>query len=1252
MSTLLSPPPQLVERTDSRSGPIVNPLAPGKKYGVIYTTTAKGIPALSAKSLDPLLLLGAVINNLDQTSEDPYFTILGGYFCERKTIDGKPAVDISHLFGVVLDVQARFGLQPGNHMIGDTWEMEDLTGASRKFYLDERTRGEDGWTFVVTYKPQRRQYPFSGRPISIERACPVVGLLTLLPGASSLLTQEISASVQMSEASPTQYRWNWGDGSAEEITRHPQATHTYARAEGVQQSYPVTVTAVGPGTCQTTASAQAVISGFCPTLSVQRIQVTTPDHAHALVSLNLTILDGTVTEFVWDWGDGSPTETTSQPTATHSYPRSFGPDQVFQVTVTGKGIGTCRPSTHTSVQIPTAPCPVLESLSLETTATPGGPVTVSAAALVTNGGHTHYTWNWGDGSPEETTSSPFATHAYARQPGTGRVYAITVAGQGPSTCQSSISSNAFIEGACPEIGSLTFTQVALDDNGFETEARVAVTGPAPDSFAWNWGDGSPAETTQTPVARHRYTRPGGDEQAFTVTVQATGPADCGLTKTAEGTVRVPGICPVLLGLALTPDLREGTAHTVAALVDFGGPAPDQFEWNWGDGSPSETTSTPHARHTFSVAPGESSDVSVTVVATGPGSCRSVYKQEISLFTPCETDLAITYRLGAVQGLSQEVEFEATVEGPAPASFEWSFGDGSGPVTGGAVVRHVFPVGLGEDRVFKTGVRGFGLGKCAPTAVTQVLIPGVCPLPETLTVEVTDAAALTVRARVTASPGKPGTFTWNWGDGSPVETTAEPEAVHTYPVHFGADRAYQVQAGVSGPGFCPVRYTTASVLIGGRCPSGFGLETELLELIDQGALYRLKVTAAEGLEAVTSFQWNYGDGSALAVSSIPEITHTFLRLNGLAASWPVSVTAIGPDTCRGAASALVAVPAGDLCPVIQRIDQVISAQDPAQVTFAFVPVTVHGQPTEFVWNWGDGSADTITDEPTIYHTYPKTASAAEYTISLKVSGPGTCVAGGGIKVQVPPASVSCPDLKGIEVVSSKLEASRLRLEVKAVVSGGKPDQFTWTWPGQTGPLIGAADQVAIDLPRADTDGQVTLTVASKGPGACAGSASLGVDVPKKEKKSVLCRLLPYLLSFLGALTTGGLVVALAALAFDNSIPGKLALAIAPLAVGLVLFAVGWWLSRQQICPPGRCEWLAIGWASAIGGLVVSFALMECVYWPPFAIGFFIATGVLAFFWFRDCAVNRRALVMFIHLLLAFAAGLINFALVAEVALGCN
>lgn len=130
------------------------------------------------------------------------------------------------------------------------------------------------------------------------------------------------------------------------------------------------------------------------------------------------------------------------------------------------------------------------------------------------------------------------------------------------------------------------------------------------TFTWDFGDGSPPKTTDTPFIEYPFDKPG----AFPVTVTVTDKDGNKGSATLNQRVREPK--PEDPSVAITstpPDAKptEPVTFDASRSVDKDGNPCTNFVYDFGDGSPPLTTTDPVVTHTFD-RPGS---FPVTVTAT-------------------------------------------------------------------------------------------------------------------------------------------------------------------------------------------------------------------------------------------------------------------------------------------------------------------------------------------------------------------------------------------------------------------------------------------------------------------------------------------------------------------------------------------------------------------------------------------------------------------------------------------------------------
>jgi PKD repeat protein len=296
----------------------------------------------------------------------------------------------------------------------------------------------------------------------------------------------------------------------------------------------------------------------------------------ALSSAGTVDNDGTISTYNWDFGDGSPHENT--PNASHSYaPGTF--TATLTVTDDDGASSSLAVTIHSTVnQAPTA----VASADATVGTAPFTAVFHSTGSVDPDCGYLGhvcpgltYSWNFGDGSPVDTSASP--SHLYAAG---SYVATLTVTDNEGATSTASVSIKANVAPTAVASADVTdgdgplAVQFTGSDSHDDDGSIVA--------YSWDFGDGSGTVTIADPD--HTYA-PG----QYTATLTVTD--NNGITSTST----------VAIDVNAKPTSSVSSNVTSAAAgspVNFTGSAADSdgtfsFAWDFDDGSPSVTnTLTP------------------------------------------------------------------------------------------------------------------------------------------------------------------------------------------------------------------------------------------------------------------------------------------------------------------------------------------------------------------------------------------------------------------------------------------------------------------------------------------------------------------------------------------------------------------------------------------------------------------------------------------------------------------------------------
>lgn len=245
-----------------------------------------------------------------------------------------------------------------------------------------------------------------------------IGIFALdyVSGQPIAFSEDLSRVVGAPPPSTFQWRWDFGDGSAPSSDENP--THTFAAAGAYN---------VHAQIYDTTSSSWTDLDSAA--IHVIAAAVANPPVAHITASANATAINGSVTfdasgshssdgspvKYLWNFNDGQ-TATTAKVTHTFAIP---GQGFVALIVTDGRG---ARSVATTNILIASG------ALSASvTTATPGTAVNFDATQSGASA-FPSYSWDFGDGTPAQTTEAATVSHTFTR----AGAYTVVATGSDPS----------------------------------------------------------------------------------------------------------------------------------------------------------------------------------------------------------------------------------------------------------------------------------------------------------------------------------------------------------------------------------------------------------------------------------------------------------------------------------------------------------------------------------------------------------------------------------------------------------------------------------------------------------------------------------------------------------------------------------------------------------------------------------------------------------------------------------------------------
>ena len=353
------------------------------------------------------------------------------------------------------------------------------------------------------------------------------------------------------------YNWDFGDGSPNATTLNP--LHNY--------------TGVGPYNVSLTATSNnGCVHNIIRSVNTIYAQpdgefTVNPENCLNAVTTFTSTSDplpgNTVTQWNWNFADGSPVSNLQNPAHTYA---AAGVYAVRHWIVTDKGcISDTATHTVTVNALPAADfnytAPTCETKVLNFT-----DISAPNAGALNN-----WTWNFGDGSPVSNLQNP--THTYAN----AGTYNVTLQVTTDKGCISSVRNKVVIVSPQPKSG-FALPEVCLSDAFAQFTDTSRVASGLISSWLWNFGDpgSGAANTSNLQNPQHAYSAIGN----YTVTLTVT--TNNGCTDTRSYPFTVNGDIPVANFAPLNPATmcaNDTVAIQDASTVNFGAITKVEIYWN-------------------------------------------------------------------------------------------------------------------------------------------------------------------------------------------------------------------------------------------------------------------------------------------------------------------------------------------------------------------------------------------------------------------------------------------------------------------------------------------------------------------------------------------------------------------------------------------------------------------------------------------------------------------------------------------------
>ena len=699
------------------------------------------------------------------------------------------------------------------------WEFGDADGSESSQENPSFVYDQPGtYTVRLTVLDSEGESDNVEQMITVEPAPTVDFTISSADGCLST-TQTFTSSVTGTIAS---YRWDYGDGPF--FTTGANGSRDFS-APG---TYQVTFTATSTLGCSSSITKEITVyeepvAGF----TFENVC----DGEEVQFANTSTITNGNL-QYSWNFGDGSPVSTLSDPSHTYAMPGDY---TVTLTTTSTDGM-----------------CESQDSQTVTVNANPVSSFTAPAVCLGTNASFTNnstgsnldFSWNFGDGN----TSTQFEpSHPYA-SPGS---YIVSLEVTSDDGCVDRSERRIDIYADPVPI-------FFVEDNCLLNSVAFSnLTNTEGDTYTYAWDFGDPSVTTDVSTDENpSYTY--GSAGTYTVTLTATTSNSCSATYQQDVV-----ISPHPSTNFTFVDGCKGEENTFTGTSTIAvGNTIETYLWDFGDGG---TSIGATATHTY-LEPGIF-DVKLTTISDS--GCEDELIQQITIYDEPAPNFSFD---GACEGNEITFTNESTVLGGGSLNYTWDFGDTSptvntvnpthtyaaqGIYTVTLTVRHNVPAGC--EAVIQRDVEIF-------QDLTSSFTVGPECLGDAVTFDNT-------------SIGTGLSFLWNFGDGN---TSTQFEPSHTY----ASPGSYITTLLVTSNDGC-TRISEERVDIYADPIPVFFVEDNCL--LNSVAFSNLTNTEGD----TYTYAWDFGDPSVTTdVSTDENPSYTY----GSAGTYTVTLTATTSNSC--------------------------------------------------------------------------------------------------------------------------------------------------------------------------------------------------------------------------------------------------------------------------------------------------------------------------------------------------------------------
>ncbi|PIP55299.1 MAG: hypothetical protein COX07_00675 [Bacteroidetes bacterium CG23_combo_of_CG06-09_8_20_14_all_32_9] len=540
----------------------------------------------------------------------------------------------------------------------------------------------------------------------------------------------------------TSYYWNYSDG---EQSTDINPAHIFTNSGTSDIVYYIEMIATSTYGCKDSITHQLTVYPF-PVSDFLDDGVP----ACSPVIVNFTNISSGAVSYLWDFGDGTPTETSIN--TTHIFINNTTLIQYYEVKLIDYTLFGCS---DTSIKYITVyPDPDYSILAIPDTAC--HPANIQ---FITQPGASSYLWTFGDSTSQSAGYT--IAHPYYNISNNEQIFIIELIGTSTFGCIDTSYTQVIIfpkpisaftpqnsSGCSPAVFSFTNTSTGTTSN------------------KWYWGDGT-SEIQNDSIVEHSYTNTSNFPVTLTVSLVVYNNQGCSDSTSL----------PIVIYPNVQADFVADSVGCSPISVYFQNQSSGSITYNWdfGDGTTSTQTNPDHV---FVNNTQNDTVFNISLITTSGYGCSDTTTGNLTVHPKPTAVLDISQPTGCTPFTSQ---FNNSSIGAA--SFLWNFGDNTTGTSNNAIVNHVYTNVTNNPVTYITTLIVSNAFNCSDSSTVSVTVN-----PEVHAIFIADTASCSPfnSQFINLSMGA-STYLWDFGDGS-TSTSFQP--VHQYINTYTADTTLQ------------------------------------------------------------------------------------------------------------------------------------------------------------------------------------------------------------------------------------------------------------------------------------------------------------------------------------------------------------------------------------------------------------------------------------------------------------------------------